>query len=55
MQVVKGFCKDEEGTTMVEYAFMLGLIAATCILAVALVGSGTRGLFQKAVDLFPSP
>lgn len=52
---VKNFFGGEEGATMVEYAFMLGLIAATCILAVGLVGSGTRNLFQKAVDLFPSP
>lgn len=55
MLVIERLLRDEEGATMVEYAFMLGLIAATCILAVGLVGSGTRDLFQKAVDLFPSP
>lgn len=55
MQVIERFLRDEKGATMPEYALMLSLIAAACILVVGLVGAGTRGLFQKAVDLFPSP
>jgi pilus assembly protein Flp/PilA len=39
--------KEEEGATMVEYAFMLALIAAVCIGAVTILGTQTSAIFQQ--------
>ncbi|HET9097880.1 MAG TPA: Flp family type IVb pilin [Candidatus Baltobacteraceae bacterium] len=40
--------RDDSGATMVEYAIMLSLIAAVCILVVAEIGTGTSNLFGSA-------
>jgi pilus assembly protein Flp/PilA len=38
---------DEDGATMVEYGFILLLIATVCVGAVALLGQGVLGLFAS--------
>ncbi len=43
---VKILWEDESGATMVEYAIMLGLIAAVCIAIVGTLGLSTDGLFH---------
>ncbi len=37
--------KEERGATMVEYALMLGFIAAVCVAAVIALGVATDGAF----------
>ncbi len=38
---------DEDGATMVEYGFMILLIATACVGAVAVLGQGVLGLFTS--------
>lgn len=40
------FLKEQRGATAVEYAIMVGLIAATIIGFVALLGQSTNGAFN---------
>ena len=46
--------RDERGTTAVEYALLVGLIAAAIVLTVAVLGGGTDGQFSTACKP-PSP
>lgn len=39
--------RDDSGATMVEYAIMLGLIAAVCITIVAALGGSTGSQFSS--------
>ena len=50
MEMIKRFLKDEEGATMVEYALMLALIAAVCILAVTAIGTNAQNLFNTIAN-----
>lgn len=43
---IKGFWKDEEGATAVEYGIMVALIAAVIIVAVQLLGTNTDAAFD---------
>ena len=38
----------DDAATMVEYAFMVALIALICFVAVVVVGTGTSSLFSNA-------
>ena len=40
--------KDEEGTSMVEYALLLGLIAVVSIVAVSAIGLAMSSKFASA-------
>jgi pilus assembly protein Flp/PilA len=42
----KRFVKGEEGATMVEYGLMVALIAVVCIVAVALLGTNLKSLYN---------
>lgn len=42
------------GATLIEYAFMIALIAMVVMAGVALLGRETNALFQKAVDNYPN-
>jgi Flp pilus assembly pilin Flp len=44
---------DDDGATLVEYAFMIGFVAMVAFLAVGMFGGSVRGLFQAAADLMP--
>lgn len=37
----------EEGATMVEYGLMVALIAVVCLVAVTLLGTSIRGIFEQ--------
>lgn len=39
--------KDETGATMVEYALMVALIAAVCVVAVTGIGTTVQGQFNN--------
>ncbi|MGO8750725.1 MAG: Flp family type IVb pilin [Thermoguttaceae bacterium] len=45
--LLKSFCKGEEGATMVEYGLMVALIAAVCVTAVTSLGTKVSGLFTS--------
>jgi pilus assembly protein Flp/PilA len=36
---IRKFTKDESGATMVEYALMIALVAAACVVAVTALGT----------------
>ena len=50
MNLLDKLFREEEGATAAEYAIMVGLIAIVIILAVQLVGTNTRSLFQSFLD-----
>ena len=50
MERIKKLFKDEEGATMVEYALMLALIAAVCIIVVTSIGTSASGKFGEVND-----
>ena len=47
------FLQDEEGATMVEYAIMVGLIAAVCVGVVTTLGTKTQGTFTTTGNVMP--
>lgn len=44
------FCRDEHGTTAVEYAVMLAVIILACIGAILSTGEVQQSMFQDSVD-----
>lgn len=44
---VDQFLRSEEGPTAVEYAVMLALIVAVCLIAIQTVGTEANTAFQK--------
>jgi Flp pilus assembly pilin Flp len=47
------FARDETGATSVEYAVMVGLIAAIIIFTVQVLGEETNNAFQSVLDAWP--
>lgn len=45
--------RDETGATAVEYAVMVGLIAAIIIFVVQALGIETNNAFQSVLDAWP--
>jgi pilus assembly protein Flp/PilA len=41
------FAQDETGATMVEYALMVALVAAVCVVAVTALGTAISGTFTS--------
>lgn len=48
MNALTRILRDNSGATMVEYAIMLGLIAAVCITIIAALGGTTGSLYSTA-------
>jgi len=46
---------DERGTSLVEYALLLALIAVVCLVAVNLIGSPVSEGLSEGGDGFPGP
>jgi Flp pilus assembly pilin Flp len=42
------FLRDEEGVSIVEYAWLIGLITIVCMGAIRVLGSGIKGLFSAS-------
>ncbi len=42
---VKQFMRDDSGATMVEYALMIALVAAVCVVAVTALGTALSSQF----------
>jgi pilus assembly protein Flp/PilA len=49
-----GRIADENGAAMVEYALLLGLLAAGCFAAIQAVGSPVSGLFNSMTTAIQS-
>ena len=47
-QQVLQFLKEEDGPTAVEYAVMLSLIIAVCLVSISLVGQNTANMFNDS-------
>lgn len=47
ISALKGFLRDEEGATAVEYGVMVALIAAAIVTVVFFVGQQVKNAFQK--------
>jgi pilus assembly protein Flp/PilA len=43
-----GFLASEEGPTAVEYAVMMALIIATCMLAITALGTNANNTFTRS-------
>jgi Flp pilus assembly pilin Flp len=44
----------QKGATLIEYAIMVGVIAAVVITAVGVLGQKTNALYSNAVEKYPS-
>ena len=44
------FLRDDDGPTAVEYAIMLAMIVAVCLVGIGLAGSSTADSFQDSFD-----
>lgn len=47
ISAIKGFLRDEEGATAVEYGVMVALIAAAIVTIVYLVGQQVKEAFNR--------
>ena len=50
LKPLQRFLREEDGATMVEYGFVLALIALVCVSVVVAVGQGANGLFTSNGD-----
>lgn len=50
LSTIKGFLKDEEGVTAIEYGLIAALIAVAIIAAVTALGGNLGTLFQTVAD-----
>ena len=51
--LIKRWINDENGATMIEYAFMLVLIAFVCVGIVTAIGLTTNGKFDTCAQIMP--
>jgi Flp pilus assembly pilin Flp len=54
MDLLTKFTLDEAGASAVEYALLMAFIALAIVTSVATFGQAVNGLYQKAVDQWPS-
>jgi Flp pilus assembly pilin Flp len=52
MKLLRRIYSDPRGATMVEYAVMVGLIAAVCIVIITAMGGKTSGEYSTMNALF---
>lgn len=45
---LREYCLEEDGTTAVEYAVMLALIVAVCIVSVGVLATRTKDSFDES-------
>lgn len=55
VNLIKANVKTERGASMVEYAFLVILIAVICFVAVQIAGQTVSGAFSSAADGFTNP
>lgn len=47
LNTVQGFCRDEEGAALVEYAVILGIILAVTVGVMSSIGSSAFNIFTS--------
>jgi pilus assembly protein Flp/PilA len=52
--LIRRFLRAEDGTTAIEYAMLVALIALAIATTVNNIGSNVKGMFDKAVASFPA-
>ena len=50
--IARRFIRDESGATMVEYALMVALVAAVCVVAVTTFGTAVSNQFTAIAGSF---
>jgi Flp pilus assembly pilin Flp len=45
--------QDEDGQALVEYSFILVLVAVVCVAALQFIGGDVSAVFQQVADGFP--
>ncbi len=53
MKWIRKVYQDDSGASAMEYAILMGLIAIVIIGAVTIFGTGVKGLYSKANEIFP--
>jgi len=54
LNTVQGFCKDEEGAALVEYAVILGIILAVTVAVMSSIGSSANTIFTSLSSMMSS-
>ena len=54
LNTVQGFCKDEEGAALVEYAVILGIILAVTVGVMSSIGSSAFTIFTSLSSMMSS-
>jgi pilus assembly protein Flp/PilA len=52
---LKGFLREEDGPTAVEYAVMLSLIIVVCIAAISAIGTSASSTFTSVANQLGTP
>lgn len=47
LRVVRGFVREEEGASLVEYALLVALIALACVVALTATGTSISDMFTR--------
>jgi Flp pilus assembly pilin Flp len=53
MILASRFVKEQDATTVTEYAVMLGLIVMAAVMAISTLGRSVAGAFSRAAGLLP--
>ena len=46
-------CQDESGQALVEYSFVLVMVAVVCFAALQVIGGDVSAVFQQVANGFP--
>lgn len=52
VEAAKGFLRDDDGATMVEYAFMVMLIAIVCVATISTIGTKLNTVYNTVANDF---
>jgi Flp pilus assembly pilin Flp len=52
MAMLKSFVREETGADLIEYAFVAGLIAFGCVVAMGALSGSLNGFFTKVSTTF---
>lgn len=54
VDLVVGFQRSEDGPTVTEYAVLLGLIVAVCLVAISGIGQTVSAIFSSSASSLPT-
>jgi pilus assembly protein Flp/PilA len=50
LQHISNFCRDEEGTTAIEYSLIAALVSVAAITALTQLGTNLNAMFTSVAD-----